>query len=106
MKTNDVSPSSIHDLFYEFWNEAMLFDAGNVNEVNSYEKTLNELVSFLDKHHRFDFCDNKDILVDCVESALCDIVIMGRIGEINESCAFDVFLSLCSKQLSKNIKIS
>lgn len=47
MKTNDVSPSSIHDLFYEFWNEAMLFDAGDVNEVNSYEKTLNELVSFL-----------------------------------------------------------
>lgn len=87
------------DAFEGFWNEAMLCGSGDVEELISYKHTLDAVVAYLDEHPDFKFHDgDMTFLRDSVANALCEIVIMGRIGEIEDKDAWEDFVGLCIKK--------
>ena len=97
MWKNEEFPA--RDAFEEFWNEAMLCGSGDVEELISYKHTLDTVVAYLDEHPDFKFHGGEvDVLRDGVTDALCEIVIMGRIGEVEDKDAWEDFVGLCIKK--------
>lgn len=101
MWKNDEFPA--RDAFEEFWDEAMLCVSGDVEELISYKHTLYTVVAYLDEHPDFKFHGGEvDVLRDGVTDALCEIVIMGRTGEVDDSRAWEDFMTLCIERTIKS----
>lgn len=104
MWKNDEFPA--RDAFDEFWNEAMLCGSGDVEELALYKHTLNEIISYLDEHLDFkSHGGDMTFLCDSVANALCEIIIMGRIGEVENKDAWEDFVALCIKNVMSSEKV-